>query len=878
MNKRVLMLSAATAAVLAGPALAAGPTTITTVQDKVVATSTTGDLTINSGGGIKGGTSTAALITIDSSNTVENAGVLTATADTTPVGFLIDASKNAVGSLDNGGTLDMTASGTTKRGVYFSAVNGVGSFTGPITFDSSSVVKIVGDSSTAMYFDAGTILNGDVTMDGTVTMTRASGTSSTTTSSIGIGQFLGTINGNVTLDGTLSAVGAGTSGIAVLGSINGCNTAVVTGCTEIGTLANEGTLTVTGISTRSISGVNPESDAALVVQGSIAGGIVNDGPTAAGTATAVASMTANGTANPTILIESLTTANTPLKIGIDTLDSNAPTASFINRGIISATPVDPANTQVTITRAIAIAGQSLAPVNFTGDFFTSGLISAAITSVTPAPASGGNITATALEIQNYVNIPDIHVSGQSAGAFSGAGNIAASASGTAGSLLAQAILINGVPTTGGTVVTTVPKITIDVGASVSAAATFQPTSTDATGRNITALQAGAIIDESNSLHELDNAGTISAVVTQNLPTGLVGVARAVDVSQDATVGLNFNNSGTVVGDVLFGGGNDIYSIAGTSTRLATQTGEVDFGAGTDQLMVGAFSNVSGIITSQGSLAVSVAQNGILTVQNVLDASTTARNLTVTSLDVAGATGAATGTLNITVSQDTVVGTPVINSTGAVTFGSGANFGIRYGSFIPTSTAADGSSLFTLIQAPAGQLSISAADLARYNSQVTGQNLPFLFEDANLALNTANGSDMLQLRIAPKTVTELGLTGYGRQIFPFANAALANDNNLGAAMIAGINSQKDAQKAYDAFAPNASGGERAIAISLTDQATGVVAARLRELRLFAKETGDLTLWGHEFAEELSNKGQTKGTADGTETLNGYKDHGFGFSLG
>jgi hypothetical protein len=874
------MLSAATAAVLAGPAVAAGPTTITTVQDKVVATSTTGDLTINTGGGIKGGSSTAALITIDSSNTVLNSGVLTATANATAVGYVIDASKNATGSVDNDGTLDITAGGTGNRGIYFSAVNGLGSFTGPVLFDTTSVVKIVGDTSTAMYFDAGTVLNGDVTMEGTVTMTRASGSSNTSTSSIGIGQFLGTINGNVTLDGTLSAVGSGVSGIAVLGSIHGCNTTAVPGCTQIGTLSNSGTLSVNGITTRNINGVNPESDAALVVEGSVAGGIMNNGPTVSGDTTTVASISANGTTNPTVLIEAPTTAAAPLVIGVDSLDTNAPTSSFINRGVISASPVDPVNSTVHITHAMVISGQSNAAVNFTGDFFNSGLIAASITTTTPLPANSTTATATALEIQNYVNIPDLHISGQSSGVFNGAGQIAASASGTAGSLVAEAILISGAPITGNTAITTVPKISIDTGASVTASAAFQPTANDTTGQNIISLFAAAIVDNSNSLHELDNAGTISAIVTQNLATSIPVIARAVDVSGDASVGLNFNNTGTVVGDVAFGGGNDVYSVTGSgSSKLATQTGEVDFGAGTDQLIVGQFANVSGIITSQGSLSVTVAQNGILTVQNVLNAQTaTAQNLTVTSLVVAGATGAATGTLNITVSQDTVIGTPVINSTGVVTLGSGANFGIKYGSFIPASTAADGSSLFTLIKAPAGDLSISAADLARYNGQVSGQNLPFLFQDANLALNTVNGSDLLQLRIAPKTVDELGLTGYGRQVFPFANIALANDNDLGAAMVTGINSKKDAQKAYDAFAPNASGGERAIAISLTDQATGIVAARLRELRLFAKESGDLTLWGHEFAEELSNKGQTKGTVDGPETLNGYKDHGFGFSLG
>ncbi len=129
------------------------------------------------------------------------------------------------------------------------------------------------------------------------------------------------------------------------------------------------------------------------------------------------------------------------------------------------------------------------------------------------------------------------------------------------------------------------------------------------------------------------------------------------------------------------------------------------------------------------------------------------------------------------------------------------------------------------------------------------------------------------------------------MFPFANTAVAGDDSLGAAMVAGIRSPQDAQAAYSAFAPDVSGGTRAVAVSLTDQSTGVVAARERQLRLFAKEPGELTLWGNEFGEYLSTHGQnTTGvpgltlptgsctTACPSVSLPGFKDHGFGFSLG
>ncbi len=88
------------------------------------------------------------------------------------------------------------------------------------------------------------------------------------------------------------------------------------------------------------------------------------------------------------------------------------------------------------------------------------------------------------------------------------------------------------------------------------------------------------------------------------------------------------------------------------------------------------------------------------------------------------------------------------------------------------------------------------------------------------------------------------------------------------------SQQQAQQVFSQFAPDVSGGTREIAIMLTDQATGPVAARQRLLRSFSNEPGDTTLWGEEFTGQINNKGRV--SSDGT--LTDYKDHGFGFTLG
>jgi hypothetical protein len=72
----------------------------------------------------------------------------------------------------------------------------------------------------------------------------------------------------------------------------------------------------------------------------------------------------------------------------------------------------------------------------------------------------------------------------------------------------------------------------------------------------------------------------------------------------------------------------------------------------------------------------------------------------------------------------------------------------------------------------------------------------------------------------------------------------------------------------------------LAIALTDQATGPIGARQRVLRTYGKQAGESTLWGVEYAQFLKDPGSFGSSGDGAAPgqLYGYKDHGFGFSLG
>ena len=860
MNKRALMLSAAAVALLSAPAMAVGPTTITAVQTTAQKTSATGDLTINSTGGISFKSATIPMLTIDSSNAVNNGGTFSGAGQTTATAVEIDAT-GSTGSFLTNGTIDLSGAGTGKTAIY---LKGLGSFTGTITLDANSVISVQGDQSAGILSDTGAILNGDLLLGGTFSMSPTTA-NETSASGVTIANLLGTTNGNIAIGtgATYTATGAGAQGIVISGPIKACNTVAVPGCVEIGTFANSGSLGVAGVATRSTTSANAESGSALIIGNSVAGGILNNGPSVAGGSTAVAAIAGNGAGTaPTIDISPI--GGVPITIGVDSADPVNPTFSFINRGSISAAPEDPNQS----AHAIGISGTLVSPTVFTGGFFTSGLISAQATSVNP----GTPVVASAMEIDSFVTIPQIYVSAQSVGGTGSTnGAIGASIAGPIGGT-AEAIFIQG--TTG----TSVQSIVIEKGARVAANASV----TDPTLASVTALSAIAIEDDSGTLTSITNGGTISATAT-TLTNGSTSRATALFVGANTT-GVTFTNTGTVVGDVLFGAGSDTYSITGSAlTGIATHTGSIDFGAtlsGThDQLSVGQLANVAGTITSEGTLDVNIAGQGVLTVQNVGTTLAT-RNFSVATGDPVNKTS---GTINITVSQG--VGVPVISSSGTVTFGAGAILGVQYGSFI----TAGGS--FTLIQAPTGGLIIGAADIARYNAAVgSASTLPFLFNSATIQKVNDDGAghSLLQLTVSPKTVTQLGLTGYARAMFSVANAAVVHDDALGAALVAGINSSADAQKAYDAFAPDVSGGVRSIGISLTDQASGVVAARQRALRLFGKQPGDLTLWGNEFGEYISTKGGTVAAdpslgTNPTAYINsgpapGFKDHGFGFSMG
>ncbi len=341
----------------------------------------------------------------------------------------------------------------------------------------------------------------------------------------------------------------------------------------------------------------------------------------------------------------------------------------------------------------------------------------------------------------------------------------------------------------------------------------------------------------------------------------------------------------------------------------TTAGILDFGSGTNNVLhVGGYGYVNANINSGvGALDVAVDSNGTLYVAN-----------SSSSLQANNFVASTNSTLGLSISQANLNSlTPVVQAVNANL--SGANLALQFGTYISsgfsaTSVANPTTQTITLVRAP----TITDTTLLQQNA-LLGQNTPFLFESpassgsvpavagkysadngpTPLTVTTdAGGQQTLLLHLLPRSVNAtnadgspgLNLSGNAKNQFPFVATALSTDNELGSSIASsmtiyntpglassGINiaaSQQQAQQVFSQFAPDVSGGSREIAIMLTDQATGPVAARQRLLRSYGNVSGDMTLWGQEFVGHINNKGATAGSGD----LTSFKDHGVGFVLG
>ena len=714
--RKILLASTCLATIASLPVHA--ETTITTATTTPVRTSTVkagapDDVKITSAGSVKPGGGTA--VTIDSNHKVVNEGTIEignvngATgifANAGTVGGITNAATGKIiidepyapTDIDNDGDLDGPyAVGNNRVGIATG-----GAFTGNVV--NSGTITIEGNDSAGIRL--GGPLTGNFTNEGTISVLgdRA----------LGVG--LQNVTGNVRLAGTITAVGQDAVAARLAGNINGA-------------LVVQGKLTATGYRYATPPADASKLDAddlliggpALSIEGDVTGGIVLAIPPK--------------DTKPDDKDED--------KDGID--DDKEGSAAVSSFGSAPALRIGAAGRDVTIG-AVAGTGTGLGLI-IDGSVLGNGLYAGKDANAIQIGGLGGNVTiaggigiggavsaiskdaaATGIRIGNGATTPELR----------NAGRIDATTGGNVAGAIATAVVI-------------------DAGGNVPLIRNSGTIAAKTGGDNGTAR---GIVDLSGKVALVENSGTISATGAlatsdRNIAIDLSANTSGATVKQ--TVVATGVTAPSIVGDVRFGGGNDVFDIADGSVKgnsffgagnnkLALSgdatyagkanfgggndemtlagsskfTGTADFGGGTDKLTIAGTSAFSGRLLNSQGLAVSVS-GGTFDVTGAA----TISSLAVTDKGVLGVTldGGTAGT--------------ALQVTGNASFGADSKLALK---------------LTSIDEAEGRHVVMTAGSLTGANNLTASSTLmPFLYKGTL----TSNATQLI-VDVSRKSVTELGL--------------------------------------------------------------------------------------------------------------------------
>jgi hypothetical protein len=696
----------------------------------------------------------------------------------------------------------------TGDGALNNTVNGA--FTGDIVMETGAAITIQGNNSDAISIDATPAgskagdsgINGSLTLAGTVTVTGDKDIAYNIAAPVG---------GSVTIGAATSVNGVGSQGLVtsapIAGQLQVANAITATGYRSATAPTDPTTLS------KLTADELQQGGSAVVVGGSVGGGIdiaaaTTTGTGASATSTPAGAITTFGSA-PALHIGA---TNQALTIGNNASD---PYGLVVGGSILTSGVYDqktspnlpaPVSTEAVLIASGGVSGS----VDLSGGIHVIGSIG----------ATAREAQATALELG----------AGTKAGAIVNDGGIAAAI--TAGAPTASiAVLID----PGASVGSVINRG--QVSASISATASF-------------AGLEGAILDESGTVKSIANTGQISAAIT---PTAAAfsagGTAVAIDVSKSAsgvaimqtpsitwkglpapsftgsisgstltvstapvaaqaplTIGQTLYGAGISAGTTITGlgtgtGGTGTYTVS-VSQTVASESilgaggtpvinGDILLGAGTDAqqnvvdietgLFTGALSELATHLDAKGNIS-STNRDLALTVNNATVDITRAQMHQVTSLTV-GATGVLTAAVDPTFAIGASNPTPIFDTTvhagdgqagadGKATLASGAQIGVSLDA-LQTATSATYVFVHT---SGASQLSVGALN------QTLLSNAPFLFTATAQVAN--NGAD-LDVTVARKSATTLGLNASEAAAFDavFADISQTGSEKIASALIA-----------------------------------------------------------------------------------------------
>ena len=318
----------------------------------------------------------------------------------------------------------------------------------------------------------------------------------------------------------------------------------------------------------------------------------------------------------------------------------------------------------------------------------------------------------------------------------------------------------------------------------------------------------AIADLSGTLASITNTHTISAVVSPTDDSDdtddsdadetnetISGKAIAIDVSANTNgvtlvqTGVDDGDDGddgvadddadgdgvddadepTIVGEIRFGSGADTLSVLNGAV-----SGDISFGAGANRLTIDGGATVSGAITATGGALALAIGDGELSVSNM-------GVLNLTSLSLSSAS-----TLMLTADPDAGTFTK-LDVAGAANLASGAKIGLTLKSLLMDKAS------YAVIEADSLTSGVLDASLLG--------NVPYLY-DAAFVTDTTAGA--LSIALSRKSASGLGLPAATAQAYEPLVQAINQDADIRDAFLA-LQTRTGFQKAYNQMLPEHSGG-------------------------------------------------------------------------
>jgi hypothetical protein len=821
MKRTILLAAVASAPLLAFAGSASAQLSISTATSTPVATATAvsngpADINITVSGSI-GVTSPGAAVTLNSNNSVSNAGKIGFTDVTNATGILVQGGNT--GSVTNTGAINVTesysptdtnldglldgafATGGNRYGIvvagtspFIGGIYNYGAVTvrGNTSYGVQILAPITGDlqminATLATSSAVATITNGSIQMLGDHSVGLYVAPTTTAGGPVSIG-------GNVRLS-TVSVSGIGAQGVVINGAVGGSvDVAGPVTSTAYRTTTRASNPTLSALYTAQELGSGGQNGAAVVIGGSVANGVIVSAPPLLLSATN-ADLDGNGV------------ADSQQGSGQVASYGSAPALQIGAAGLTAT--IGPGTSHVASGYGLVIQGTVLGDGVF--DKVTSpnlpnavpataiqigdpAIPATATTAATPQASvtiEGGVHNTGGIQAQSYqADATAIHVYG----------GAATPTIVNDSSIIATESQVDSA--TSGTPSINVTAIRIEPGASVTTITNNGGITADITGSGGVGGKVGAIVDASGSVANIVNTGTISAQLTQTLITSPVpGTLTAIDLSkgvgpqtltQSANLALAntpaFNSTLSYTPGSLVAENNVVYEALTTSTvgiDAATNPsvwrevgalkpsigGSVYFGSGGTTLNVSSgliigptidlgagvnTVNISGANTIvSGSLLDQGAGTLTLNVSSGILSSTNPRQVRANSINV-GATGillAQGDPLDPNTARFTVAG--------ASTFAQGAQVGLTLGSLQATPVQT-----YVIVQA-VGAGTISAGSFSNGGEVIS----PFLYsEQANFVPATADQAAEITVTAGLKTQAQLGFTNAEASALPAVLAA------------------------------------------------------------------------------------------------------------